>query len=131
MSLSNENNPQMVEGQIGAVSAGSAETRPMHTAKGKDRIKSATLLNGAALAGDDVNNVVVELRKRGTAVILASYTNDVASGGLVANDGKPMTLNADPTLLELADGDDVEVVISHNGTGQALTDAKVQMEIVA
>lgn len=129
MSLSNENNPQMVEVHIGNLTAGTAVTLPAHSAKGKDVLKSATLLNGATLAGDNANNVRLQLRKRGTAEILADYTNDVASGGLVENDGKDMPLG--PASLELANGEDLELVITHNGSGQALTGAKVQMEVVA
>jgi len=132
MALSNENNPRLVSLPIGDVSAGAATTLPglsMPSDKGGE-VKSVHLLNNAALAGDDTNNVVVALRKRG-GNDSASYENDVASGGLVARDGKELTLATDAADRKLAAGDDLEIDISHNGSGQALTDAVLLVELIS
>jgi hypothetical protein len=132
MALSNENNPRLVELSIGDVSAGAASTLPglsMPSDKGGE-VKSVHLLNNAALAGDDTNNVQVVLRKRGGNDV-ATYLNDVASGGLVARDGKEMTMAALEADRKLAAGDDLEIDITHNGTGQALSQSKLIVELVS
>lgn len=115
---------------IGDVTAGVAATLPMFSPLDADKIKSVRLLNNAALAGDAVNNVQLALRKKG-GNDMATYLNDVASGGLVQREGKAMTLAALEADQKMVDGDNLELAITHNGTGQALTGAVLQIELVA
>ena len=130
MSVSNENNPRIVMVQIGDVSAGAAASLPGMQAIGKDEIKSITLINNADLAGDDTDNVQVVLQEKSGPRVLGTYLNDVASGGLTAREGKKLTLAAEADL-KLADLENVEVDVSHNGTGQALTGAVLMVELIA
>ncbi len=128
MSLSNENNPRLVRISLGDISAGAASTNPALTLPNGGQLKSAHLMNKSTLAGDDTNNVQVLVRKVGGAV-LATHLNDVASGGLTANDGKAMTLGSEADR-KLAVGEDLEYDISHNGSGAALDDAILVLELV-
>ncbi len=77
MSISNENNAQVVVLDIGTQAA-PITLYGMNSGKRKRLIKSVKLINQAVLSGDDTNNVVMELKNGST--VLATYTNDVASG---------------------------------------------------
>lgn len=129
MSLSNENNPMMCNIAIGDVAAGVGVTIPVYSPTGTDRIKSAKLINNADLAGNDSANFVLALRKKG-GNDMATYTNDVASGGVVQREGKLMTLAASDADKKMGSGDNLELDISHTGAGGALTGAILQLEIV-
>lgn len=128
MALSNENNPRMLIVDIGDVTAGAALSLPAMHSLDPDKIKSVTLMNNAALAGDDTNNVQVVLQHVGGNAI-ATYLNDVASGGLAQRVGKAMPLSSADLAIPTAG--DLEIVVSHNGTGGALSRAKMQIELIA
>ena len=129
MALANENNTRMVTIPIGTHIAAATETLAGYHSKGRATVKSVTLINEAALSGDDTNNRIVALRKKGGNDV-ATITTDVASGGLVATTGKDMTLSATAADLELADNGDLEIDLDVNGTGGALTGALLQLELI-
>lgn len=125
MSISNENNPNLEVLDIGTQAA-PITLYGMNSGKKVRLITSVKLVNQGALSGDDTNNVKVELKDGST--VLATYTNDVASGGLVDKVAKEMTLSATPSDLKLAKDSDLTIVMSDNGSGQNLTLAKMQVE---
>lgn len=125
MALSNENNTRMVNVYIGTHIAGATIALPAYHCVNDDKVKSVKLMNNAALAGDDTNNRVITLQKVGGAAI-ATLTTNVASGGLVKNVGKDLPV----TAPALAAADDLEIDLAINGTGGALTDAILQIELI-
>ena len=129
MSLSNENNTRMVCIPVGTHIAAAALVLPGYSPVGKDVVKSVKLINGSALSGDDTNNRIVTLRKKGGNNV-ATITTNVASGGLVATTGKALTLATLEADLLLAAGDELEIDLAVNGTGAALTNAVLQLELI-
>ncbi len=129
MSLSNENNTRMVCIPLGSLAAGASNTLPGYSPVGKDRVKSVKLINENAVTANDTNNRVVALRKKGGNDV-ATLTTNVAGGGLVANEGKSLVLSSAEADLLLADGDNLEVDLSINGSGAALDSAILQLELI-
>lgn len=129
MSLNSQNNSQLLISLLGAVIAATPKTvHAYNSGLRKRRVKAVKLVNGAALAGDDTNNVKVELKAGAT--VIATYTNDVASGGLAQHVAKAMTLSTTEADLLLGKGVDLTIEATHNGTGQALdAEAKVEVEM--
>lgn len=124
MSGSNENNPHLMPIVIGDVVADTDTTIMVAKPPRKHCLKSAHLLNQADLAGDDTNHVVVKLQKVGGSIVYATYENKAAGGGLTNGIGKAMTVN----LNIIPRDEDLELGITHPGSGQALTKAKVVLE---
>lgn len=123
MSKSNENNPHTVVLDVGTHSAGAAATVVGFEVTKPCRVKSAHLINNAALSLNGTNFVTVAARKKGGNDV-ASASNEAAA--FVAREGLAMTLGAEADTL-LAAGDSIELDVSHDGTGGALTLAKVQL----
>ena len=127
--MSNENNPMMLIVPVGTHIASATETLPAMSALKRYTVRSVKVMNEAALTADDTNNRVLTLRKVGGNDI-AVLTTDVAGGGLVANVGKALVLSATPANLLLAALDDLELDLAVNGSGGALANAILQIELI-
>ena len=126
MSKSNANNPHTIILPIGDISADAVTLLPGWSPSKRGTIQSVKLLNNAALAEDNTNNVDVALRKVGG--------NTMASGGnadqsLVAREGAVLALSGTEADLAFSDSDNIEINITHPGTGAALTDAQLQVQV--
>ena len=124
MSNSNANNPSIMRVDIGSLGAGTPLTKHALCMSRRMYVKAMYIMNEAALAGDDVNNVLIELKNG--ANVMGSYLNNVASGGLADKECKAASM--DELYQEAAAGSDLILEVSHGGSGQALTDAALYIE---
>lgn len=93
-------------------------------------LKSVKLVNGASLAADDTNYLVVELKSGST--VIASFSTKLTSPGKLCNESL-VTLVASGDMLggtpvDLASGAQLSVVATKAGTGVP-TLAILQLEI--
>lgn len=125
MAMNNELSPQLKAVAIGTRAA--TATVPALCVSRPTIIKSVKLLNGADLAQDDTNYLVVTLQKGATVLATISTKLTGGTGPLVANTALAASLAAD---IALDAGDTLKVVATKNGTGVP-TDALLQLEMYA
>lgn len=104
---------------------------PFHIADTLSRVRSIKYVPEVAAAGNDTHNMVLHVQKRdgigGAPVTVASYTNDVASGGLAAME--PKDLGA-PTNAQMAENNVLTFEKTENGNGQDLPRGTLVVELV-
>lgn len=121
--LSNENNPYTIHIPLGSPSS-DATVIAGHFGK-RTKIKSAKLINGAAIAASDTNYAQVHL-KIGSTVIAEIDTRAAHENGLADKVGKSVNISGDGTI---ASGSDVTVLYDETdaGTNVALTGAVLSL----
>jgi hypothetical protein len=91
------------------------------------------LVPEAALVADNANKRTIRLLNKGAAgagsTVVATYTTDVASGGLTAFDEKDVPLSGTAANLVVAAGDVLAVDETVAGTGVAHSGYKVVVEL--
>lgn len=123
MSLSNENNPQLVVVDLGSISADGS--LPALYLPKKCFIKSATLINGATITASDTDFVDVRLQN-GSDVIAELDSRAAHENGLTALTGKSMNMVAAKQIQEA--GSSLKVVYDESGT-IAMTSAIMVLEL--
>ena len=101
MSLSNENNPQILAVPLGSLDADGRVFAGLHKNK-RIRILSVELVNGAAIAASDSDFVQLSLEKgpvASTTVIAELDTRTAHEGAVVANIPKALNLVAAEVLV--------------------------------
>jgi hypothetical protein len=103
--------------------AGTDDNWPVFTSPGKSQVVAVTFVPSAAVAADPTNfstytltNKVAGAGSTTVATRAWSATNSVASTP------EPFTLSATAANLLLGDGDSLEVVKTHGGTGLVIPD---------
>ncbi len=109
MSRSNENNPSLASVHIGSVSSG-VQVPAFHLPR-KSKLKSAKLLNGAAVSASDSNYMTLTL-KNGSTTIATLDTRSGNQGAISANVAKSFALVAG--LEVMAAGDNLSLVYAEN-----------------
>lgn len=118
MSLSNENNPVVINAYMGTVST--AGDYPVAHLPKKFILKKVVLLNQADITADGTDYVTLTLKNGATS--LASYDSQAGNQGAVdANVAAEFSLAAEVTLDALSD---LKLTYAEGGTG-TLTSAQV------
>lgn len=124
----NDLNPHVAMVNIGTQAATASLPGPKFPKK--SYLNAVRLINQAALAQDDTNYLVVELRKLDDTV-LASFSTKLTSPGKLANEALvALTASGDMlggTPIEIAAGTATKIVATKNGTGVP-TMAQLQIE---
>lgn len=123
MSKNNANNAQLIQVPLGSITADAntlAGWIPSHM-----KLKSAKLVNLAAIAQSDSNYVALSVKIGST--VLASFSTQLTGGNGALADGVPvsMVLAADP---DIPAGSKLEVAYDETGT-IAMTTAHVVLEL--
>jgi hypothetical protein len=127
MSFNNENNARVVVIPLGSPSA-DKEIPALHVRE-KSLLKSARIMNGAALAASDTDFVQLSLQS-GSTVVAEIDTRAAHENGL--GDKVSEALNIVDAEKNIAAGTDLKVVYNEtdSGTAVALTDAVLILELV-
>jgi hypothetical protein len=120
MSKNNENNPISVSIHLGSLTTDGAVVPVMYVPK-KAKLVSAHILDGAGVAADNSNYVVLTL-KNGSTAVASLDTRAAHEGALTANVAKAMTVDEDEQ--EMASASSMSLLYNETGT-VALTDAKL------
>ena len=107
------------------VAAGTAKTYHVMQPALAGRIVTARIVNDATVAADGVNYVTVGVRK-GTTVM---YDISTTPTGFTADTWREMAASSTLSNLDFAKDDQINVNVAHTGTGAALTDAAIYLEV--
>lgn len=124
--LNKENLPLLLRIPLGSLSADAL--LPGFVLNKRYELKSAKIMNGAAIAASDTDYVIVELKK-GSTVVAEIDTRAAHENGLAQNVSKALNIVSGQEVLEAGD-----YTVNYNetdaGTNVALTNALLMLELV-
>jgi len=124
MSLSNENNPQLAVLALGSLTADTSTKLPGMYFPKKTKIKSAHIINGAAIAADNSNYAQVSLYN-GSDVVAELDTRAAHENGLAENVAKALNVVDAESVLDAG----TTLLVDYQETGtMALTSAVLVVE---
>ncbi len=121
---SNERNPLVLSHKVGAVSAD--EQKIAVCVPYKCKLLSAKLVNGAAIAADNTDYVICQV-KVGSTVLASVDTRAAGQGAVTSKVAKELALTADEQSLVA--GSVVELSVNVEGAA-VLTDALLVLHVV-
>lgn len=117
----------------GQATAGTADTWPLLHANDKLTVTGVRWVPAAAVTGAATNNFALAVQNRGgsgssTTAVTTTKTYDNAINS-VAHDAEAFTLTSTTADLNLAVGDVLALIRTVNGTGLAMPDGLVEVDV--